>query len=438
MRLSESENNLNGRELAEIKQAILTETSVANTSAQQETLVDLLAVTQRMFGHKGLLLSDLGKQSLAFLLHDAIKDNLSKKQYKKQLQQWVEITYPALLKQAEDEQQILYAQQPLNLTRTLVERGQADARAWGDDADIRTVLGSEIVHPEAVTKAGTYILPPVSVVAGNDASEQEIKSPHTFLQNHLETVCQRNPESAIRVLVPVNCGQMHWMLFQADLKNGKVESAQLSDSMSGASQDALSNVAKAVKEFGCNKVESIARKVQSNGYSCMDYTVQKALQEKYASVDNVQDAGLKEIYAAESAEDLRSAVVDTIIRHDIRLANNETLVASGAKNAFSRDVKPDQLKEVLNAALTCPADKTISKMIVDNTKKLQINFDEVLAKKLDALYKDVANESKSDEVLFDQARVVAYQETRRKFGLFDGGVDAAGPQNANTSNPPRP
>lgn len=423
MPLTESQNVINGRELAEIKQAILTETQVATTAYQQALLDDLIKVTLRMFGLKDLLLSDTGKQSLAYLLHDAMQEHNAgktkvKKNYKASLQHWIDETYPDLLQKADDEFKYMMGIQPRNLKRTLVETGEAPARVWGDDLDIRALLGSEITDPELIHHDGTYILPPVSVVAGDYASEQERDNPHTFLQNHLQAVCENNPDKSIAVLVPVNCGQLHWMLFKAEIENGKVEHARLIDSMSGASSVALHNVVKATKALGCDRVRSVARNVQTNGYSCMDYTVQKALQEKYAAVTDVPDVGLQAIHAAENAKDLRAAVVDTIIQHNEVLARNEKLVTDDVKRVFTQDVQPEQLENVLQAALTCPAGKTISHIIAENSRNWQIRFDEALAKTLDALYKDVANKCKADKDLFAEARVVAYQQTRDNFSLF--------------------
>jgi hypothetical protein len=176
-----------------------------------------------------------------------------------------------------------------NISRWLMQGSYQAHGTLGDDLDIRWVLDGLISDPDArdfVFKSNQdYILPATSLVASG--REAVFVDPIENLSNRIKRAieCSGDGEN-IKLHIPVNRAQIHWLLFNVTISKGKVIEAEVVDSYSGGglgffqSADAkqAQQVIDAVNKNNNVKVKSTFTGRQHDGHTCMDHVIQRALQ----------------------------------------------------------------------------------------------------------------------------------------------------------------
>lgn len=314
-------------------------------------------------------------------------DPLKMDQLKQELAKWAK-SCKEEEKQAGPEGLRLYTSQLAGILGRMRD-GQAADNVWCEDEDIKTCLLDIIKAPEDVNQGGNYILTPVSLL---DAS----------FKHHIKTILAKSIPEPIHLSVPVAFNG-HWRLAKVNLKQDKIQSAILWDSLENSTlQDhpafhAFHESLKQAQAFGKEslansksnlevEVKAEAANIQKNGYSCGDYVMKEALREMQAL-----SHGLQAIHDAQEPEALRTAIIQQI-KH-----NHHNKIKHNNKVSFFSKELPKYLEQAGN-------------------REKQAKFDNHMAQILQDLYKQNPHEN-DEEKLVNQAREQAYHELSDNLNL---------------------
>lgn len=275
-----------------------------------------------------------------------------------------------------------------------LQNGLNYSRVWGNDNDARHVLGTHLTLANEIAKDGTYILPPVDI---NNVDE---------LREQLVTALGASA-SKLNVLIPL-ANNKHWQLGIFEITDGEITKATLWDSLTApflGYSTACRNMQKAINRAQLsNKPKAVVKPeaagIQKNGYSCFDYVMQKAL--SMLKPSHQLSPEHKAIIEAKSATTLRQTITTQI--------------------ATKLGIRPSQPKVDRAQAITTYNEEKLLKQLENFSKnqnkhirKLQIDFDDILAKELHQRYQN-PKDKRSDQAILVEARNAAYAQwhTRNK------------------------
>jgi hypothetical protein len=405
MPLSNAEKNANALELTLIHSSLVSIHQHPGASQEIQIIINAIAnfVDEEDISINAVPATN---ERLINIVETTLREIPAKRQQflMQQLRAWSP-EYKELSKRLSVTNRATHAEQPRGIIRSLQIGKMAD-RVWGEDIDTRIALKSVIKYPEENFEDGIHILPPVSLVAGANATDQEVKEPHLFYENSIRTVVENNnnKDKNLTLLTQVNCGDNHWELAITTLQQGNVTSSTLWDSMASVNKTALNNMQTAINRLikpentSPIKVAAQAVGIQKNGMSCWDYTLQKSLQIKYENDDSIDPALNRIRDTRNSSQALREACTDVIIQNHTTLHDE---------------------KEELNTIDTTDEksrDTTLFGLLAKD-KLLQVKFDGLMASKLHALYLTATNKD-LDSLLVTQARKFAFEKLSSSFGLF--------------------
>jgi hypothetical protein len=367
---------------------------------------DLLPLQQLVLTFAELL--DSEEMELVEILSQATKLDLAADADKAKLQQaltqWKDKLHHAVY--GKGASVVMHAAQVTSMSASLLKSGSVPEAQWGTDLDILQCLKQSIVLTSQITAANdTYILSPVSLTESQEAIKDK-------LADALDTIKKKNINTLVTLSIPVNCGNNHWRLVKAQVKNQALTSVELWDSM-GGNVDALKmSVAYQNLQAATNSVAGkvlpvtpIRKGIQKNGYSCMDYVIREAL------FNNDQANEITECKEDEPKK-LRLAVLKMI-------AKNHPDLGEAVANELVADVNVIRNPDFVAAAHVADDDELSGKdaALFDNIQKhgvpseFHIAFDATLAQQLSHLYQDTKTDEK---ILFNKALKL----TLRECGMF--------------------
>lgn len=413
MTLSIAQQNYNREQLQLIKALILSLQPYHDKGEQLQHIEELIL---RALDHHEILLGLAeGDQRLQNLLQDALRDSQNLEQ---KLERWA-LHYKKLEKKASKELRRLSNKQAHGIARSLMTTGVA-SYVWGNDYDLRILFKDIMTDSHDITESGTYILPPISLVAAAHASQAE-QSP--FLKESIEPALKASKNKNITLLIPVNCRQSHWCLAEIKMNDGSLQSATLWDSVANPNlkeTQAFQNMQKMVSQIN-PKAHCDAKTTgkQTDGFSCMDCTAQKAL--VLFSETKYLDQGSIAVRDAADSKTRREAVITKIIENHPQLkAKQECARRDETNEVFKNPKLTPEVEEELLTTLENKANAVDTEKFA-KIRKLQIEFDAILAETLSALYQSKPNED--EEVLLKIARKEAFHSIKNNFGFFAGKAD---------------
>lgn len=358
------------------------------------------------------------------------------KNVERELDHWVQ-GYQALEAKAGSEFKRSAARQGKNITRSAMAGSAELDHVWGDEVDLRLVLSGLLTDPNdpnvLFLSNTAYVLPPSPLV---EARAHAAINPVYDLRDQIKAVIAKSHHGRnIELLIPVTCSASHWQLMHVMINGGRVSHAALLDSMKGGKlegSDSMLNAQLVVNKVNNDAkvpVQPVVTGKQTNGHSCMDYVVQEVLS---LVADDHKDATHQAICRAETASELRLAVVGKIFENHPNLklektasvatkldvpslpAKKKVVAPPAKKHVVAVPAKKKALDEVAGKVLANADVEVVHHNLASlkgNERQIQIKFDELLAKKLDALKSDSPEN-------FKIAWGYAYREVLKLHGLF--------------------
>lgn len=306
-------------------------------------------------------------QSLIDLLTDAVKQHLNKEQLIRQLREWNK-------QHAEKDERTkaLYKKQLAGVYSTYQDTGKIDYKRWGTDHDINLVLKELIVSPEDIQANGLYVLPADS----ENSVDEKIKD---YLKAH--------GDKSLTLLIPVNHGGCHWCVHAVVAVNGKKINTSIWD--------------------------PLVHGPQRDGHSCMDYSVQQIVKRL-----NPKEPTLQAIAKAQAAPAIREAIVAKAKENHERTPDQ--LLA--AKQVLVQQQQKQNEQMTILSTIKCNENDAndLHHFLVKAEKDIREEFDSLMAKKLDELYRSSSSE---DATLVQEARKDAWSQMLKAHGFLSKAIE---------------
>jgi hypothetical protein len=283
-----------------------------------------------------------------------------------------------------------------SIARSLIDGAANPDKAWGDQTDLALILKGLITDDPRkenvkIQSNQTYILSPAPIVLSEE--EVGITNPVLTLKGKIQEVIDKcGDQTNVKVCIPVNNGRSHWQLLNVTVNAGQITSAELVDSLKNnrlEKQPAYKTAQAVVNAINPeNKVVVTAKATakQSDGFRCVDYVAQAVVKQLPA----VKDPALLTLRDATSGRALRTAVIGRILEAHPAIKQNHQRAIEQAKVLHAK--AQDVLKPTVDAA------HEQLKHLEGDEKKIQIDFDALLAAKLQEL------DDSSFNVAWDYAR----------------------------------
>jgi hypothetical protein len=282
-----------------------------------------------------------------------------------------------------------------SIANSLINGGANPDTAWGDHTDLGLILKGLITDPSAegvkIQSNQTYILSPASIVVGKE--EARITNPILTLKDKIQEVMDKcGDQTNVKVCIPVNNGQSHWQLLSVTVNAAQITSAELVDSLKNKrlkKQPAYKTAQAVVDQINPeNKVVVTAKATgkQLDGFRCIDYVAQAAVQQ----LPVVENPTLVTLRDATNGRALRTAVIGRILEAHPAIQQNHQRAVEQAEvlHAKAQNVLKPSVDEAHEQLKNLQGDE----------KKIQVDFDSLLAAKLQEL------DDSSFNVAWDYAR----------------------------------